>query len=1000
MKKSLLVALCLGLAAITVAAQRNYSQVDPIQPVPTAKQVAWQKLETYAFIHFGLNTFNDKEWGYGNSDVKTFNPKKLDCEQWARTLVAAGMKGVIITAKHHDGFCLWPTRTTDYCIRNTPYKNGEGDVVGELSQACKKYGLKFGVYLSPWDRHQASYGSPYYLKLYQHQLKELLSNYGELFEVWFDGANGGDGWYGGAEESRTIDRRNYYNFPRIFEIVDSLQPNAILFGDGGPGCRWVGNENGFAGETCWSTIPSNTDKNGFSTNLYTLFSEAKKRDESVMAHERGVPFNWYAWNKYVNRHNPEDIISRKDYQELSATDQTQYKGIHNREIRVLFNIDQTMLLLKDKEKYEEVVKANVGANEDKALRSQVNDFIQKMKDNLMAVRKDGSGVAHYDTEKDAVYMPKQENVEQYSDYVQEMLRQVVSATGHQQRLAREGMVMKNGIAPSEDAVKQEKLVVELASGIKMMEMGMPAKISKENMGLVDYWNRELKENPCLIDAIESDVNNALDVIRKAERGEKIEYSSLKNEQQTTEMQLKMPKHYFVADEIAKHPDSEQKFVVIVRDKENKSADVVLPAGASLEVNNEVSGMSKQRIEHALQKEGFQSVKFYNPDGALGYHPDDSYFAGKDITVARLKNWQMEDISKIDVSDAVSQSKQVGFDRIQMVQDDNKRWAMYIKPEGQKAFSIYPDKADLNRFFTTLKQAQDTMDSLRVELAQKYYAMAETKPDLKVDLFGSGQHNEVDMNRIQKVNVFKAKNDVILCAVTIDGADKLQPRVVSPSQWQRMWIAEDKNEYKKHLAATLFADILQKGQTQEQTASEKQVEETEVKQETQVSTDKNEEEHREYHEEENKQASSEEKTDIREEKDATVQRDNNATVEKKEETKGKQKEETKDSPIMKQWKELKAKHPDALLLFRVGDFYEMYEQDAKRGAEVLGITLTKRNTQAGIYMAGFPHHALDTYLPKLIRAGERVAICDQLEAPKQKQEEQNTEEQQRSGGMKR
>lgn len=745
----------------------------------------------------------------------------------------------------------------------------------------------------------------------------------------------------------------------------------------------------------------NSDKNGYATNLYTLFSEAKKRDEAVMAHERGVPFNWYAWNKYVNRHNPEDIIDRKDYQKLSATDQTQYKGIHNREIRVLFNIDQTMLPLKDKEKYEEVVKANVGANEDKALRSQVKDFIQKMKDNLMAVRKDGSGVAHYDTEKDAVYMPKQENFEQYSDYVQEMLRQVVTATGHQQRLAREGMVMKNGIAPSEDAVKQEKLVVELASGIKMMEMGMTAKISKENIGLVDYWNRELKENPCLIDAIESDVNNALDVIRKAERGEKVEYSSSKNEQQTNEMQSQTPKHYFVADEIAKQPDSEQKFVVIVRDKENKTADVVLPAGASLDVNNEVSGMSKQRIEHALQKEGLETVKFYNPDGALGYRHDDSYFAGKDITVARLKNWKLEDISKIDVSDAVEQSKQVGFDRIQMVQDDNKRWAMYIKPEGQKPFSIYPDKADLNRFFTTLKQAQDTMDSLRVELAQKYYAMASVKPDLKIDLFGSGQHNEMDLNRIQKVNVFKAKNDVILCAATIEGEEKLTPRVVSPGQWQRMWIAEDKNEYKKHLAATLFADILQKGQAQEQTASEKQGEETEVKQETQVSTDKHEEEHREYHEEENKQASSEEeKKKIREEKEATVQRDNNATGEKNEETKDKQKEETKDSPIMKQWKELKAKHPDALLLFRVGDFYEMYEQDAKRGAEVLGITLTKRNTQAGPYMAGFPHHALDTYLPKLIRAGERVAICDQLEAPKQKQEEQNTEEQQRSGGMKR
>lgn len=262
MKKSLLFAFLLG-TAMTATAQRNANQVEPVLPIPTAKQVEWQKLETYAFIHFGLNTFNDKEWGYGNTDVKTFNPTNLDCEQWAKTLVAAGMKGVILTAKHHDGFCLWPTHTTDYCIRNTPYKNGEGDLVGELSEACKKYGLKFGVYLSPWDRNQASYGSPYYVKFYHRQLIELLSNYGELFEVWFDGANGGDGWYGGAEEKRTFDRRNYYNFPRIFEIVDSLQPKATVFGDGGPGCRWVGNENGFAGETCWSMIPANTVFPGF-----------------------------------------------------------------------------------------------------------------------------------------------------------------------------------------------------------------------------------------------------------------------------------------------------------------------------------------------------------------------------------------------------------------------------------------------------------------------------------------------------------------------------------------------------------------------------------------------------------------------------------------------------------------------------------------------------------------------------------------------------------------
>ena len=145
MKKYLLFAFLLQMTAVAVHAQRNTKAVEPVLPVPTAKQVEWQKMETYAFIHFGLNTFNDKEWGYGNTDVKTFNPQKLDCEQWAKTLVAAGMKGVIITAKHHDGFCLWPTHTTDYCIRNTPYKNGEGDIVGELSKACEKYGLKFGV---------------------------------------------------------------------------------------------------------------------------------------------------------------------------------------------------------------------------------------------------------------------------------------------------------------------------------------------------------------------------------------------------------------------------------------------------------------------------------------------------------------------------------------------------------------------------------------------------------------------------------------------------------------------------------------------------------------------------------------------------------------------------------------------------------------------------------------------------------------------------------------
>lgn len=255
MKSFLLTAfgLAVGLTMASCSST-NVKAPEAILPIPEQKQVDWQKMETYAFIHFGLNTFNDREWGYGDSDPATFNPARLDCEQWAQTLVNAGMKGVILTAKHHDGFCLWPFEGTDYTIAKSPYKDGKGNIVRELSDACKKYGLKFAVYLSPWDRHQANYGTPEYLDYFYAQLRDLLTNYGEVFEVWFDGANGGDGWYGGAKEARTIDRKNYYNYPRIYEMLDSIQPQAVIFSDGGPGCRWVGNERGFAGATNWAFL--------------------------------------------------------------------------------------------------------------------------------------------------------------------------------------------------------------------------------------------------------------------------------------------------------------------------------------------------------------------------------------------------------------------------------------------------------------------------------------------------------------------------------------------------------------------------------------------------------------------------------------------------------------------------------------------------------------------------------------------------------------------------
>ena len=484
----------------------------------------------------------------------------------------------------------------------------------------------------------------------------------------------------------------------------------------------------------------------------------------------------------------------------------------------------------DKSAYDKAVQKDGSAIErgyseadERQLRTCFNNFLQKMRENLVPVRSDGSGLPHYETDRDAVYMPRQRDFEHYNDYVQEALRKIVSATGHQQRLAREGMVMKNGMAPSEDAVKQERLVVEVASGIKMLELGLPARLSDDSLKLVEFWNRELKENPCLIDALESDVNNALEVIRKAERNEKIEYATYRNRQQTSDMREQMPKHYFVADEIKQHPNKEDKTIVIVIDPSTKSADVILPAGASLEVDNEVPGMNKARIGRALRREGIETVRFFNPDGALGYRPDDNYFAEKQVSLARLKNWSLETLSTLNVTPAVKRAEEIGFDKVQMIQDDKNRWALYIKPEQRNGYSVYPEKDDLNRFFSTLKQSLDNIEKVRMELAHKYYALAESKPDLKVDLFHSGTQ-EIDLNRIQRVAVFKTKQDGIMCVATIDG-NRLQPRSVTPQQWQRMWLAEDKTGYKQHLAATLFADVLQKGQTQEENAAEKQEKET-------------------------------------------------------------------------------------------------------------------------------------------------------------------------------
>lgn len=226
----------------------------PYRVVPSPRQIHHAGLETYAFIHFSPNTFTDREWGNGDEDPSVFNPDQFDADQIVLALKAGGLKGIVITAKHHDGFCLWATKTTGHSVASSKWQGGHGDVVGAISSACRRHGLKFGVYLSPWDRNNAHYGQPEYVAIYRRQLTELMSNYGPLFEVWHDGANGGDGFYGGAKENRSIDRKTYYGWPDTWALVRKLQPDANIFSDVGPDLRWVGNESGFANETCWQTF--------------------------------------------------------------------------------------------------------------------------------------------------------------------------------------------------------------------------------------------------------------------------------------------------------------------------------------------------------------------------------------------------------------------------------------------------------------------------------------------------------------------------------------------------------------------------------------------------------------------------------------------------------------------------------------------------------------------------------------------------------------------------
>lgn len=701
------------------------------------------------------------------------------------------------------------------------------------------------------------------------------------------------------------------------------------------------------------------DRNSYKTGFYTFFPEAKLRNEAVKDGEKGVPFNWYNWKEYVNRHDPNDTIARDAYMLLEPEDKKQYKGIHNREVRWLFNIDQTMTPHVDPANYNTLIerygtiqeRGNERQNE-RQLRIMVNNFVKSVKENLVPVRRDGSTMAHYDVARDAVYVPDRKSYPQYMDYVQDMMREIVRATGHQQRCAREGMVMKGGVAPSEDAVKREELVVELVTGIKMLELGLPARLLPGSLNLVEGWNREMKEDPQMIDTIEADINNAMDVIRRAEKGEKVTYFSEVNKQATEEMKDKkkpvvsseesavladiirnrgmliadgnfsseedkksflekfdMAYHYqqfnqamdltrdedpevvevaftealrissyidelarglkpsdwtntgtyVIYDALKEIPDRNNRDFVVISNLKDKRADVIMPEGAFVggkvvlpngkthnfylspdEVmsadertakgariqNNELTGMSKQRITHALQKEGAEYVRFFNTGGVASFRPNDAYFDGKRVGIAKLDSWKLADVRQMNISEAVEKSRNVCFNQVKMIKDNADRWVLYIAPMGEPSFCMHPDKLDINQFFSTSKQGNsiDT-ERIRHELGQKYYAMSRVNPGLKIDLFGERASKE-DIARIVRVSINKTKDGKFICVPTIEGMEKVESRHITASQWQRLFLSDDKNAYKNNLAALLYADILHPQQEQVQIPEQKTEQETE------------------------------------------------------------------------------------------------------------------------------------------------------------------------------
>ena len=588
-----------------------------------------------------------------------------------------------------------------------------------------------------------------------------------------------------------------------------------------------------------------SDNGEFKTNSYTMFNETHDRSEAVKKGQKGVPFVWQNLNQYVNKDNAEDKISRAEYNSLADAEKAKYKVNPREDVYTVFNIDQTTMSHVHKDEYAKQVE-QFGANrptDEKLLRMDVNKFIQSMKDNLVPIRKDATGIAHYDSKKDTLHIPAQKDFPSYADYVQEVTRQIVHATGVPQRLGREGLSVDGVKTPSEVQQHMEMLVEELASAHRMLELGMTAKMRPQTVEQLPNIISELKVNPTMAQKVLHDVNRTVGMIKKAENGEKIKL-----------------------------------------------------------------------IEKLSEK--------------------------------RQQAWASQfPIDKVPST----------FTQISMLKDDEGKWTLAAKPENAHTFAVHPSREDVSLYFDMMKNDHDEthVNEFKTQFAQKYYSVVAANPEKEANIFRSNASQDA-LDLISKVNAFKTKDNKILLVATI-GDEKQKSVQINQSQWQRMWLADDKQDYKTHLAAILYSDVLAGKLEEMKRSTSPDVDGTQLHEEN---------EHREFHEEEKRQ----------------------------------QQQMSNVPPIIKQYNDLKQKHPDALLLFRCGDFYETYKEDAVKASNILGITLTKHSKRMDeegkpLKMAGFPYHALDTYLPKLIRAGERVAICDQLESPRQKtsQQEENKQE---------